>query len=457
MDKELLLTYYGDDFTGSTDVMEALTLNGIPSALFLNAPSVSEVEDFRLKNSFYAADRRIRAFGVAGISRTMNAEQMQTLLPTIFEQISKIPSRYFHYKVCSTFDSSPAIGNIGSGVETALRYFPSKWIPLIVGAPALNRFCVFGNLFARVSDTTYRLDRHPTMSKHPVTPMQESDLKVHLSAQTERQIFLMDLLTLRADENEQTKKLRKFTQTEGGYVLFDVLEDRDLVTAGKLITDFSSGSGQLIVGSSGVENALSGYLTGDHNKQTEAFRPAKAKRVIAVTGSCSPGMQSQIEWAIAQGFEGIRVNTMLLADAYTRKNEFVRLFSIASQALDLNKNLVIYTALGPDDEAIKITKKALVLHSAEALIGKFQGELLAALLQRYAETRVIVAGGDTSGHVTRALDIYALELLAPIAPGAPLCLAHSRTPVFDGMEITLKGGQNGDEKYFTTIQNGLTY
>jgi uncharacterized protein YgbK (DUF1537 family) len=454
MDKELLLTYYGDDFTGSTDVMEALTLNGIPSALFLHAPSVSEVDDFRLKNSFYAADQRIRAFGVAGISRTMNAEQMQTQLPPIFEQISKIPSRYFHYKVCSTFDSSPAIGNIGSGVETALRYFPSKWIPLIVGAPALNRFCVFGNLFARVCDTIYRL---PTMSRHPVTPMQESDLKVHLSAQTERQICLMDLLTLRADENEQTKKLRKFTQTEGGYVLFDVLEDRDLVTAGKLITDFSSGSGQLIVGSSGVENALSRYLTGDHNKQTEAFRPAKAKRVIAVTGSCSPGTQSQIEWAIAQGFEGIRVNTMLLADAYTRKNEFVRLFSIASQALDLNKNLVVYTALGPDDEAIRITKKALAQHSAEALIGKFQGELLAALLQRYAETRVIVAGGDTSGHVTRALDIYALELLAPIAPGAPLCLAHSHNPVFDGMEITLKGGQNGDEKYFTTIQNGLAY
>ncbi|WP_138484335.1 four-carbon acid sugar kinase family protein [Dyadobacter bucti] len=458
MDREMLLTFYGDDFTGSTDVMEALTLNGIPSALFLNAPSVAEVEDFRLKNNFYAADRRIAAFGVAGISRTMNADQMQKQLPPIFEKISKVSSRFFHYKVCSTFDSSPDIGNIGLGVEIALRYFPSKWIPLIVGAPALNRFCVFGNLFARVNDITYRLDRHPTMSRHPITPMLESDLKVHLAAQTEREISLMDLLTLRANERRQTEKLQKFMDAEGGYVLFDVLEDQDLVAAGKLISDFGSKTGQLIVGSSGVEHALCHYLKNvTHNRKTEAYRPEKAKRVIAVTGSCSPTTQLQIEWALAAGFEGIRINTMLLADADTRQHEFDRIISIASQALDADKHLVIYTALGPEDEAISITKNTLGQHSAEASIGKFQGELLVTLLLLYIGTRVIVAGGDTSGHVTRALDIYALELLAPVAPGAPLCLAHSHNPAFDGMEITLKGGQNGDEKYFNKILNGLAY
>ena len=29
----VLLAYYGDDFTGSTDVMEALTTNGVEAAL----------------------------------------------------------------------------------------------------------------------------------------------------------------------------------------------------------------------------------------------------------------------------------------------------------------------------------------------------------------------------------------------------------------------------------------
>jgi uncharacterized protein YgbK (DUF1537 family) len=34
--EDLLLTYYGDDLTGSTDSMEALELGGIPTVLFLS-------------------------------------------------------------------------------------------------------------------------------------------------------------------------------------------------------------------------------------------------------------------------------------------------------------------------------------------------------------------------------------------------------------------------------------
>ncbi|CAN5887109.1 hypothetical protein BH24BAC1_BH24BAC1_38990 [soil metagenome] len=34
-DNGIFLSFYGDDFTGSCDVMESLTLNGLPCALFL--------------------------------------------------------------------------------------------------------------------------------------------------------------------------------------------------------------------------------------------------------------------------------------------------------------------------------------------------------------------------------------------------------------------------------------
>ena len=68
--------------------------------------------------------------------------------------------------------------------------------------------------------------------------------------------------------------------------------------------------------------------------------------------------------------------------------------------------------------------------------------------------RTVVCGGDTSGHAARALGIYALETLMPIAPGAPLCTAHSKDVRFDGLEISLKGGQNGNEKYLESILKG---
>jgi hypothetical protein len=35
----LLLAYYGDDFTGSTDTMEVMTFNGLPTVLFVEPPT----------------------------------------------------------------------------------------------------------------------------------------------------------------------------------------------------------------------------------------------------------------------------------------------------------------------------------------------------------------------------------------------------------------------------------
>ncbi len=122
----MLISFYGDDFTGSTDVMESLTLNGIPAALFLQAPSQEEVKSFRLKNKAFGGQQTLLAFGVAGVSRTMSPAQMDTELPAIFEKICQIPAKNFHYKICSTFDSSLATGNIGHAVELALPFFPSS-------------------------------------------------------------------------------------------------------------------------------------------------------------------------------------------------------------------------------------------------------------------------------------------------------------------------------------------
>ena len=45
-DNELLLAFYGDDFTGSTDAMEALARSGYRTVLFLEAPSLDRLKKF---------------------------------------------------------------------------------------------------------------------------------------------------------------------------------------------------------------------------------------------------------------------------------------------------------------------------------------------------------------------------------------------------------------------------
>ena len=160
MSQRLLLSFYGDDFTGSADAMEALSLNGVRSVLFLSPPSPE-----LLREKF----PDVEAVGLAGASRAMTPAQMEATLPAIFSQLQRLNARIFHYKICSTFDSSPQVGSIGKAFEIGQRIFASPFVPLLVGAPVLKRYCVFGNLFAMVGDETFRLDRHPMMSRHPVT------------------------------------------------------------------------------------------------------------------------------------------------------------------------------------------------------------------------------------------------------------------------------------------------
>jgi 3-oxoisoapionate kinase len=455
---DILLSYYGDDFTGSTDVMESLTLNGIPAALFLQPPAPEEIRRFRLKNGAYNPDCSLRAFGVAGLSRSMSPAQMSEELPSVFEKISRIPSRFFHYKICSTFDSSPTVGNIGHAAELALPYFPPSWIPLLVGAPALNRFCVFGNLFARADGITYRLDRHPTMARHPVTPMHESDLRVHLSRQTHRPVHLLDLFRL----EEPAENARAFidqvrTQADAEYVLFDILDQRHLLKAGELLYESAAESPQFLVGSSGIEYALTAYLQqkGYIRKPERIASAGRAARMVVMAGSCSPVTQKQIEWALSRGFEGIRIDTVSLISPVGREAESESILSQARNILQRGKPLVLYTALGSDDAQIERTRQALQeTEQSGDTLPKWQGIILKNILNEHPDTRVVVAGGDTSGHVARTLGIYALEVLAPVSPGAPLCLAHSYDSRFDGLEIALKGGQNGTETYFEDILRG---
>ena len=56
-------------------------------------------------------------------------------------------------------------------------------------------------------------------------------------------------------------------------------------------------------------------------------------------------------------------------------------------------------------------------------LGKQMGKLLRELLTASRVKRAIIAGGDTASHAGRELGAYALTMLAPMAPGAPLCRA----------------------------------
>ena len=189
----LLLAFYGDDLTGSTDVMEALALRGIETALFLDVPTPERLA--RLPT--------LRAIGIAGTSRSETPAWMDANLPPIFRWMREATPEIAHYKVCSTFDSAPVIGSIGRALELGRQIFGEAAVPILVGAPQLKRYTAFGELFAAYRGETYRIDRHPVMSRHPVTPMREADLRRHLAAQTALPVALVDASSLLSGRDEE--------------------------------------------------------------------------------------------------------------------------------------------------------------------------------------------------------------------------------------------------------------
>ncbi|MEO7157694.1 MAG: four-carbon acid sugar kinase family protein, partial [Vicinamibacterales bacterium] len=186
-----LMCFYGDDFTGSTDALESLWLAGLSTTLFSQAPTRRRL----------AEHPGLQAFGVAGMSRAMTPEHMETELRPVLTSLRDTGVPIVHYKICSTFDSSPAVGSIGKVIEIGLDVFGDAPIPIVAGAPSLGRYCLFGNLFARLGadGPVYRLDRHPSMSKHPITPMDEADLRLHMAKQTDATIGLVTSAQLALD------------------------------------------------------------------------------------------------------------------------------------------------------------------------------------------------------------------------------------------------------------------
>jgi len=430
----LLLTFYGDDLTGSTDAMEALSLHGIPTVLFLNAPAESDLVRF--------AD--CRAVGIAGMSRGESPHWMDQNLPPVFVALRELGAPICHYKVCSTFDSSPTVGSIGRAIELGRKVMKSEVVPMVVGAPVLKRYVTFGNLFATVHGETHRIDRHPTMSCHPVTPMDEGDLRRHLARQTDLRIDLIDILALQAGQGLES--LKALSADGAAIILFDTLDKSSLREAGRAIWESQRLATTFVAGSSGVEYALLAWWEsqGALPARPRIVDAAPVDRLLVVSGSCSPLTGEQIEWALANGFEGIAVDPVRLVSDQT---ELVGAQDKAASILAAGRSPIVYTAAGPKD----------VVRQDQDFgrqIGLRLSEIAAEVLRRSGVKRIISSGGDTSGHIGKSLEIQALTVIRPFAPGSPLCRLWSKNPQSDGVEILLKGGQVGSEELFGQVRAG---
>jgi uncharacterized protein YgbK (DUF1537 family) len=453
------LAFYGDDFTGSTDALEVLAFAGVRCALFLEPPTRETLERFG----------GIEAIGVAGESRAMSPAEMDRHLPQVFEALAALGAPIIHYKVCSTFDSGPSIGSIGRVMELARMRFAAPFIPIVAGTPALGRYCLFGHLFARSATDrrVYRIDRHPIMSVHPVTPMDESDLALHFAKQGKLSFASLPFTAFEGDRETIDAALQAVKAAAADAIVLDTSRPLHLTEIGRLLEREAAYAAPLfVVGSSGVEYALTQWWLQREGPRAspqgyEHFDPVE--QVLALSGSASKLSSQQIDAAVAAGFAEVPIDASALVDDTRWKRVSNEIVAKAAALLGRGRSVILHTACGPDDPRIEAMIRSLMAagqtrarakHEGGRMLGVRLGEIVSELLRAVPLRRLLLSGGDTSTQVTKVLAPDALVVAARLARGAPLCRFVARDARIDGLEVALKGGQMGDADFFEKARRG---
>ncbi|HEX8012007.1 MAG TPA: four-carbon acid sugar kinase family protein [Casimicrobiaceae bacterium] len=433
------IAYYGDDFTGATDTLATAARAGLRTLLFFRPPT----------DAHMAEAGPLDCLGIAGAARSMTPAEMQAKLEPVGNFFARLAAPVMHYKVCSTFDSSPEVGSIGAAVTILRRYAQSPLVAIVGGQPNLGRYCVFGNLFAAagLGGQVYRIDRHPTMSQHPVTPMREGDLRMHLAHQGLACIPSIDYVEYDAPAALLDEKIDVHLARGANAVLFDVGQQQDLAVIGRALWQRARRETMLIVGPSTVVQALCAHWElsrAPHKARAAAPSVGAASAPVFVfSGSLSAVTARQVAAARSYVTLHLDVHRLVGPDAPYRSEMAAR----AARSLGSGCNVLAYTS----DDAVGGRGAGRAGRTVAIASAKFVSEVVAKAPVR----RMGIAGGDTSSHAITALDAWGLSYVAQIAAGVALCRLHSDEASLNGLEVMLKGGQMGPDEVFEHLVHGV--
>ncbi|MBP0439487.1 four-carbon acid sugar kinase family protein [Tianweitania sediminis] len=402
------IVFIGDDFTGASDTLAAFSERGAKARLFLDVPTKEETGG-------------LHAVGIATDLRSRSAEEITEKLEEMGPALIALKPSFIHYKICSTFDSAPHVGSIGAAVRALeAQLAPSQTI-VLGGQPSLGRFCIFGTLFARAPDgVTYRIDRHPIMSRHPVTPMAEADLRRHLAEQGLDALHLIDHFQIGGLSGDLGHRRR---------LLVDALDQADVDALGQALrAREAQPTSTLIVGSSSVAEAL--WPSEAESRTDPGVTLSAPGPRLAIAGSRSSATAAQV--AAAACYKKFALEAGDLANPQ----------AVATQvgaALSAGRNVLVHLQADLD------------YGQRGAVLSRKLAELTAATLQISPVRALAVAGGDTSSTVVEHLGFRSLSFVSRAGPGVAICRGHAPDAPLDGTLLLLKGGQVGAPDLFDSF------
>lgn len=257
-----------DDFTGATDLCSVLVRGGMRT-----------VQTIGLPQRTFDAD----AVVVALKTRTAPVEDAVAQSVDALRALRELGARRFYFKICSTFDSTPA-GNIGPVADALLDELGAGFTVVTPAYPANGRTVYNGYLF--VGDVL--LSESP-MRDHPLTPMRDANLVRVLQEQT-------------------TRPVGRLGDEDVTYAIADATTDDDLRELAARCKDLP-----LLVGGAGLALGLPRAYGFDG---AGASAPHPDGPAIILAGSLSEVTRAQIERfeprCSLDEFDGFRGETILV-------------------------------------------------------------------------------------------------------------------------------------------------
>ncbi len=412
-----------DDFTGATDMASMLVKGGLRTVQTIGVPPGGF--------EYLTAD----AVVVALKSRSIPADDAVQQSLDVLAELRETPIRRFFFKYCSTFDSTPA-GNIGPVAEALAEELRADWVPFCPALPVNGRSVYNGHLFA--GD---RLLNESGMQNHPLNPMTDPDLRRVLAAQMSDGTGppgLIKAAAVRAGADAVRKAIVEHRRTNTHFAIVDCIDDADLDVLGEAFKDLI-----LVTGGSGLATGLGRAWCAERRVEEHddpaALEPEDGSAII-LSGSCSAATLAQVKHFENQGGEVLRLDPIdlaasdaVLAEAAQWAGASLGRRPIAIIASDTPENVQYAQSELGAEKAGQVVERAF--------------SLLAPALVQNGVTKLVVAGGETSGAVVSGLGVEAMAIGPEIDPGVPWTQVVSGNT--EGLCLALKSGNFGDEDFFS--------
>ena len=413
----MLLGVIADDMTGATDVALMLNRAGMRTVQLIGVPQPG------------AAMPEADAVVVALKSRTIAPDEAVAQSLAACEALLAGGARQILFKYCSTFDSTPQ-GNIGPVADALMERMGARQAIVCPAFPANGRSIYQGYLFVGAMPL-----HESSMKDHPLTPMRDSSLVRLMAAQTRHPVGLVDYATVKSGASVIRTKLAALADQGVRYVVTDAIGNDDLIALGDAIA-----GEPLLTGGSGIAMGLpqnfraAGLLP---HREAPTSLTAPAGRMAILSGSCSTATRGQIAEAGRAGCPALKVDPLALAEGRQTARELAQ-WGLGQPG---DRPFLIYSSDDPAEVAS--VQNRLGRERAGTIVEEAFAEV-ARLLAEGGVTRLLVAGGETSGAVVQGLGIRMLEIGPEIDPGVPW------TRVVDGpdMAVALKSGNFGAPDFF---------